>query len=228
MNSRSRRQTVLVSNTQATGADVSQAEATRAFAKIGLLSFGGPAAQIAVMHRVLVDEKKWLSEKQFLHALNFCMLLPGPEAMQLATYAGWLMHGVRGGVIAGLLFILPGLAMMLALASIFVAFGDVPLMAGIFYGLKAAVIAVVLQALIKVSGKALKTPAMYAVAAVAFIAIFFLRIPFPIIILGAALVGFLLWRAAPDLVPASTDDDEVEQQASVTGSPMEQTMRAVL
>ncbi|MEO0544039.1 MAG: chromate efflux transporter [Pseudomonadota bacterium] len=207
---------------------VTRAEATRAFAKIGLLSFGGPAAQIAVMHRVLVDEKKWLSEKQFLHALNFCMLLPGPEAMQLATYAGWLLHGVRGGVIAGLLFILPGLAMMLALAAAFVAFGDVPLMAGIFYGLKAAVIAVVLQALIKVSGKALKTSAMYAIAAFAFVAIFFLRVPFPIIILCAAIVGFMLWKLAPQLVPSNIDDDVV-QPATVKGqSPFNQTLQAVL
>ncbi|MEM1378693.1 MAG: chromate efflux transporter, partial [Pseudomonadota bacterium] len=207
---------------------VTQAEATRAFAKIGLLSFGGPAAQIAVMHRVLVEEKGWLSEKQFLHALNFCMLLPGPEAMQLATYAGWLLHGVRGGVIAGLLFILPGLAMMLALAAIFVVFGDVPVMAGIFYGLKAAVIAVVLQALIKVSGKALKTPIMYAIAAIAFVAIFFLRVPFPLIILGAALVGFLLWRANPRLIPVNVDDDETEVVTRSASKPMQQTLRAVL
>ncbi|MEL6920960.1 MAG: chromate efflux transporter [Pseudomonadota bacterium] len=207
---------------------VSQSEATRAFAKIGVLSFGGPAAQIAVMHRVLVDEKKWLTEKQFLHALNFCMLLPGPEAMQLATYAGWLLHGVRGGVIAGLLFILPGLAMMLALAAVFVAFGDVPVLAGVFYGLKAAVIAVVLQALIKVSGKALKTPAMYAIAALAFIGIFFMRVPFPIIVFGAALVGFVLWRTVPRLVPAGVDDDEDETAAQTTQSPMRQTIQAVI
>ncbi|MEL6201708.1 MAG: chromate efflux transporter [Pseudomonadota bacterium] len=210
---------------KANDANVSQAEATRAFAKIGFLSFGGPAAQIAVMHRVLVDEKKWLSEKQFLHALNFCMLLPGPEAMQLATYAGWLLHGVRGGVIAGLLFILPGLFMMLVLAAVFVVFGDVPLMAGIFYGLKAAVIAVVLQALLKVSGKALKTIAMYAIAAFAFIAIFFLRIPFPVIIFGAALIGFVLWKLSPSLVPVNVDPDETV--SSVGSSPMNQTIRAV-
>ena len=155
---------------------VSQAEATRTFARIGLLSFGGPAAQIAVMHRVLVEEKKWLSEEQFLHALNFCMLLPGPEAMQLATYAGWLLHGVRGGLVAGLLFIVPGLVMMLGLSAIYVAFGEVPVLEGIFYGLKAAVIAIIIQALIKVSGKALKFRGAYAIAAMAFIAIFFLRV----------------------------------------------------
>ncbi|MEN0002033.1 MAG: chromate efflux transporter [Pseudomonadota bacterium] len=207
---------------------VSQSEATRAFARIGLLSFGGPAAQIAVMHRVLVDEKKWLTEKQFLHALNFCMLLPGPEAMQLATYAGWLLHGVRGGVIAGLLFIAPGLVMMLALAAIFAVYGDVLVMAGIFYGLKAAVIAVVLQALYKVSGKALKTPVMYLIAAAAFIAIFFLRVPFPIIIFGAALVGFIVWKAAPALVPAAVDDDEAAPVASEGATAMAQTIRAIV
>ncbi|MEO1702509.1 MAG: chromate efflux transporter [Pseudomonadota bacterium] len=213
---------------KANDADVTEAEATQAFAKIGLLSFGGPAAQIAVMHRVLVDEKKWLTEKQFLHALNFCMLLPGPEAMQLATYAGWLLHGVRGGIVAGLLFILPGLFMMLALAAVFVVFGDVPLLAGVFYGLKAAVIAVVLQALIKVSGKALKTPAMYAIAVLAFVAIFFLRIPFPIIIFGAALIGLLLWRVAPDLVPTQADDDQVAGGQHSDINPFAQTLRAVL
>lgn len=196
---------------------VGQGEATRAFARIGLLSFGGPAAQIAVMHRVLVEEKGWLTEKQFLHALNFCMLLPGPEAMQLATYAGWLLHGVRGGLIAGLLFILPGLAMMLTLSALYVVYGDVPVLAGILYGLKAAVIAVVLQALIKVSSRALGAPVMYAVAAAAFVAIFLLRIPFPLIIAGAALIGFALWQLAPSALPASSVADETDGFAD-TGS----------
>lgn len=183
----------------------SEAEATAAFARIGLLSFGGPAAQIAVMHRILVEEKKWLTEPQFLHALNFCMLLPGPEAMQLATYAGWLMHGVRGGVIAGLLFILPGLAMMLALAAVFVTFGEVPAVAGLLYGLKAAVLAVVAEALIKVSRKALKSRAMIAVAVAAFVAIAFFKVPFPFIILGAALIGTALWRVSPASVALSPE-----------------------
>lgn len=188
--------------------NVSQAEATQAFARIGFLSFGGPAAQIAVMHRILVEEKGWLTEKQFLHALNFCMLLPGPEAMQLATYAGWLMHGVRGGLIAGLLFIAPGLVMMLALSATFVVAGHVPVIAGLLYGLKAAVLAVVIQALIKVSGRALGSAAMVAIAVVAFIAIALLRLPFPLIILLAAITGALLHAMVPTWLPAGRDEDE--------------------
>ncbi|MCR9124303.1 MAG: chromate efflux transporter [Phyllobacteriaceae bacterium] len=184
-----------------------QAEATRAFARIGFLSFGGPAAQIAVMHRILVEEKGWLTEKQFLHALNFCMLLPGPEAMQLATYAGWLMHGVRGGLVAGLLFIAPGLAMMLALSAVFVVAGDVPVIAGLLYGLKAAVLAVVVQALIKVSGRALGSAAMIAIATAAFVGIALLRLPFPLIIGLAAIAGTLLHVTAPHALPASKDAD---------------------
>ncbi|RKF05869.1 chromate transporter [Oceaniradius stylonematis] len=188
--------------------DVPPAEATRAFARIGLLSFGGPAAQIAVMHRILVEEKGWLTEKQFLHALNFCMLLPGPEAMQLATYAGWLMHGVRGGLIAGLLFIAPGLVMMLALSAVFVVAGDVPVVAGLLYGLKAAVLAVVVQALIKVSGRALGSAAMIVIAIAAFVGIALLRLPFPLIIALAALTGAVLHMAAPHLLPAAKGSDE--------------------
>jgi len=188
--------------------DVPQAEATRAFARIGFLSFGGPAAQIAVMHRILVEEKGWLTEKQFLHALNFCMLLPGPEAMQLATYAGWLMHGVRGGLVAGLLFIAPGLVMMLALSAVFVVVGDVPVVAGLLYGLKAAVLAVVVQALIKVSGRALGSAAMIVIAIAAFVGIALLRLPFPLIIAFAAAAGLVLHLAAPHMLPAATDTDE--------------------
>ncbi|MFZ2102605.1 MAG: chromate efflux transporter [Oricola sp.] len=175
----------------------SRAEAARAFARIGLLSFGGPAAQIAVMHRILVEEKKWLDEAQFLHALNFCMLLPGPEAMQLATYSGWLLHGVRGGLVAGLLFILPGLTMMLALSAVFVLYGEIPAVAGLLYGLKAAVLAVVASALVNVSKKALKSRAMLVVAAAAFVAIAFLKAPFPLIVIGAGLIGVVLARLAP-------------------------------
>lgn len=210
---------------------ISQSETTAAFAKIGLLSFGGPAAQIAVMHRILVEEKKWLTEQQFLHALNFCMLLPGPEAMQLATYAGWLLHGVRGGLIAGLLFILPGLVMMLAVSAIYVSFGDVPLIAGLLFGLKAAVLAVVLQALIKVSKRALGSSFMYVLAVAAFVAIFFLDIPFPIIILGAAIVGFLTFRFMPAWLPISVpSNDAIETNVESVGHPdaMAQTMRAII
>ncbi len=164
-------------------------ELTRTFGKIGLISFGGPAGQIALMHRVLVDEKKWLEERQFLHALNFCMLLPGPEAMQLATYAGWLMHGVRGGLVAGLLFIVPGALVLLVLSSAYVFLGDQDWMAGLLFGLKAAVLALVLEALVRVSKRALKDRFAYVLAVLAFLAIAFLKLPFPLVILAAALIG---------------------------------------
>jgi chromate transporter len=164
-------------------------EATRVFGKIGLLSFGGPAGQIALMHRILVDEKRWLDEPRFLHALNYCMLLPGPEAMQLATYSGWLLHGVRGGLIAGLLFVLPGAVVITALSAIYLLLGHVTFVQGFLFGLKAAVLAVVLEALIKVSRRALlDLPAVF-IAVAAFVAIAFLKLPFPLIILGAAAIG---------------------------------------
>lgn len=198
--------------------DVSQAEATRAFARIGLLSFGGPAAQIAVMHRILVEEKGWLTERQFLHALNFCMLLPGPEAMQLATYAGWLMHGVRGGLIAGALFIAPGLAMMLALSAIYVVAGDMPVVAGLLYGLKAAVLAVIVHALVKVSGRALGSAAMILIAAAAFAGIAMLRLPFPLIIALAAVTGAVLHIAAPRLLPSAGNTDEASAGHGAAGA----------
>ena len=162
------------------------------FGRIGVLSFGGPAAQIALMHKVLVDEKSWLSEKQYLNALSFCMLLPGPEAMQLATYAGWRIHGVLGGLLAGLLFVLPGAFVILALASIYAYFGDVPLMAALFLGVKATVLIIVIEALLKVSKRALKRTTHWVMAAIAFIGIFFLSLPFPLIVLGAGLYGFVL------------------------------------
>ena len=167
----------------------SLSELTRTFGKIGLLSFGGPAGQIALMHKILVDEKKWLEEKQFLHALNFCMLLPGPEAMQLATYAGWLLYGVRGGLIAGLLFVIPGSLVLMALSAAYVFLGDQTWMAGLLFGLKAAVLALVLEALLRVSKRALKDRFAYCLAAAAFIAIALLKAPFPLVILVAALAG---------------------------------------
>lgn len=167
------------------------AELVGVFARIGLVSFGGPAGQIALMHRVLVDEKRWLDEARFLHALNYCMILPGPEAMQLATYAGWLLHGVRGGLAAGLLFVLPGAAVLVALSIVYLLAGEVTIVEGLLFGLKAAVLAVVLEALIKVSRRALKGGWMAALAVAAFVAIAFLRLPFPAIVLGAALVGAL-------------------------------------
>ena len=177
------------------------AEATATFAKIGLLSFGGPAGQIALMHRILVDEKRWLDEARFLHALNYCMLLPGPEAMQLATYAGWLMHGVRGGLVAGLLFVLPGAFVLTALSAIYLLAGEVPLVQGLLFGLKAAVLAIVLEALVKVSRRALKNNTAFLIAIAAFVAIAFLGIPFPLIVLASALFGALAMRGSTEERP---------------------------
>ena len=168
---------------------ITLSEAFKAFGKIGILSFGGPAGQIALMHRVIVDEKRWLTEQQFLNALSFCMLLPGPEAMQLATYAGWRIHGTLGGLMAGLLFVLPGAFVIMALAAIYALFGDVPLVTAIFLGVKAAVVVIVIEALVKVSKRALKRFDYWVVAVLAFIGIFFLALPFPFIIVMAALYG---------------------------------------
>ncbi|WP_194095750.1 chromate efflux transporter [Marivivens aquimaris] len=174
-------------------------EATRVWAKIAALSFGGPAGQMAVMHRILVEEKRWLGEQRFLHALNFCMLLPGPEAQQLVTYVGWLMHGVRGGLIAGLLFILPGMLSILALSVVYVLYGDVAWVSAVFFGLKAAVLAIVVQAVIRLAGRALKTWLMRGLAAASFVGIFVFGLPFPLIILAAALVGWITVRGgAPE------------------------------
>jgi chromate transporter len=189
-------------------------EAVAVFARIGLLSFGGPAGQIALMHRSLVEEKKWLDEARFLHALNYCMLLPGPEAMQLATYAGWLLHGVRGGLVAGLLFVLPGAVLITALTIAYMLAGELELVQGLLFGLKAAVLAVVLEALIKVSRRALKSRAMVVLAVAAFVAIAFLDMPFPAIILAAGAIGAglhaagWLWPSAPGGSAAATAASE--------------------
>jgi chromate transporter len=169
----------------------SWAETLRTFLRIGLLSFGGPAGQIATMHRILVDEKKWLDEPRFLHALNFCMLLPGPEAQQLATYAGWYLHRVRGGVAAGVLFVLPGFLVMTALAALYVGLHQLPVIDGLFLGLKPAVLAVVLEATLRIGRRALRGVPAVSVAVVAFVAIFALGMPFPLIVLAAAVVGAL-------------------------------------
>ena len=165
-------------------------EATKVWVKIAALSFGGPAGQIAVMHRILVEEKRWIGDGRFLHALNFCMLLPGPEAQQLATYIGWLMHGVRGALIAGLLFILPGVVAIMALSWIYAVWGDVGFVAALFFGLKAAVLAIVLQAVFRVGKRALKNRAMQAIAVASFVAIFAFGAPFPLIVAVAALIGW--------------------------------------
>ena len=176
-------------------APVSLGEAAKVWARIAALSFGGPAGQIAVMHRILVDEKRWIGEQRFLHALNFCMLLPGPEAQQLATYIGWLLHKRIGGLVAGALFILPGALAIMALSWIYVLYGNTGLIAGLFLGLKAAVLAIVLQAVIRIGGRALRTVEAKLLAGVAFVLIFFLDVPFPLIVLGAGLIGFLAGRS---------------------------------
>ena len=177
------------------------AEAQRVWWRIGVLSFGGPAAQIALMHREVVEERGWLSEQQFLNALSFCMLLPGPEAMQLATYAGWRLHGVRGGLAAGLAFVLPGAAVVLALSMIYAAFGQVPFVAALFLGVKAAVLVIVLEALLRIAKRALTGGAAWVIAAAAFVGIFFLALPFPLIVLAAAIFGFVRARETTTEVP---------------------------
>lgn len=171
------------------------AEAVGVWARIAALSFGGPAGQIAVMHRILVEEKKWIGEERFLHALNYCMLLPGPEAQQLAAYIGWLLHKNRGGLIAGALFVLPGFLAILGLSYVYVLLGQTPLIEGMFFGLKAAVLAVVLQAVVRVGSRALKNNVMRGIAATAFVAIFFLDAPFPLIVLLAGIGGYIGGRA---------------------------------
>ncbi len=163
---------------------------TRVFGRIGLMSFGGPAAQIALMHRVLVEERRWLSERQYLDALSFCMLLPGPEAMQLATYVGWRLRGVPGGLLSGLLFVLPGALVVLALSMVYAALGSVPVIEGLFLGVKAAVLVIVVEALLRVARRALHRPLHWAIAGAAFTGIFFLGLPFPAIVLAAGVLGF--------------------------------------
>ncbi len=167
------------------------AEALRVWLRIGLLSFGGPAGQIALLHREVVDERRWIGERRFLHALNFCTLLPGPEAQQLATYLGWLMHGVRGGLAAGLLFVLPGAAVMLALSLLYATVGDVPLIAALFFGLKCAVLVLVVEALLRIGRRALKGRAAWVLATLAFAALFLFGVPFPVVVLAAGVVGYL-------------------------------------
>src|SRR6478752_4023212 len=199
-------------------------EAVRTWARIAALSFGGPAGQIAVMHRILVDEKRWIGESRFLHALNYCMLLPGPEAQQLATYIGWLLHGTRGGLVAGLLFVLPGFISIMALSIAYVLWQQQPIVEGLFLGLKVAVIALVIEALLRIGKRALTSRAALWVAALAFLAIAVLHVPFPLIVLAAGLAGFLRTRfgwgsfaaprarvAAPAAAPAVIDAGQLTQ-----------------
>jgi chromate transporter len=178
-------------NAEDTGHGISFGEAFRVWLRVALLSFGGPAGQIAVMHRILVEEKNWISESRFLHALNYCMLLPGPEAQQLATYIGWLLHRTAGGIVAGGLFVLPGIIAIMALSYIYAGFGNVGVIEALFFGLKAAVLAIVIQALVRVGKRALRNRIMIAFAASAFIAIFFFDVPFPIIIITAGVLGYV-------------------------------------
>src|ERR1051325_5663068 len=165
------------------------ATALRYWLKLGFISFGGPTGQIAIMHQELVERRRWISERRFLHALNYCMVLPGPEAQQLATYIGWLMHGAQGGIAAGALFVLPSLFILIALTWIYTAYGDVPIVAGILYGMKPAVTAIVVYAAYRIGSRALTNAALWSIAAGAFIAIFAFHVPFPYIVLAAGIVG---------------------------------------
>ncbi|MCI0997275.1 chromate efflux transporter, partial [Pseudomonas corrugata] len=177
---------------------VSLREAFWFWLKLGFISFGGPAGQIAIMHQELVERRRWISERRFLHALNYCMLLPGPEAQQLATYLGWLMHRGRGGVIAGALFVLPSLFILIALSWLYVAFGEVPVVAGIFYGIKPAVTAIVVHAAHRIGSRALRNSGLWAIAVASFAAIFAFNVPFPLIVLGAAVIGYFGGRWTPE------------------------------
>jgi len=194
-----------------TNLDVTFREALRVWVRVGLQSFGGPAGQIAVMHRILVEEKQWLSESRFLHALNYCMLLPGPEAQQLAIYSGWLLHGYRGGLVAGWLFVLPGFLSILALSIVYAWYPDTAAVAGLFFGLQAAVLAVVAEAVLRIGRRALKRPLHRYVAAGAFLAIFFGTVPFPFVILAAALVGLVEARSAGAGSAGSLPEEPTEE-----------------
>src|SRR5690554_294697 len=211
--------------TTANGRAVSFKEAFFYWLKLGFISFGRPAGQISIMHHDLVEKKGWITEKRFLHALNYCMLLPGPEAQQLAIYMGWLLHRTWGGIVAGVLFVLPSLFILIALSWIYIAFGDVPLVAGIFYGIKPAVTAIVLHAAWRIGGRALQNSVLWGLAAAAFAAIFVLNVPFPLIVAGAALAGIVggkWWpqyfrtrsghaATAKDYGPAVIHDDSPQQ-----------------
>lgn len=171
--------------------NVTLSNAARVWLRIAMLSFGGPAGQIATMHRILVEELRWIGDERFLHALNYCMVLPGPEAQQLATYIGWLMHRTRGGIVAGGLFILPGAISIMALSWVYVLFGHLGIVGALFFGLKAAVLAVVLQAVVRIGRRSLRNAVMRGLAVAAFVLIFFGGVPFPLIILSAGLIGYL-------------------------------------
>lgn len=193
-------------------------EALRFWLKLGFISFGGPTGQIAIMHAELVEKKKWIGEQRFLHALNFCMLLPGPEATQLATYCGWLLHRTWGGIAAGALFVLPSAVLLWTLSFVYARFGAVPWIAAIFYGLKPAVTAIVAAAVIRIGQRALKNGVMWGIAAAAFGAIFFLRVPFPLIVAGAALTGWLGGKFRPEKFPAAAGHSAVQSGTVIDDS----------
>jgi chromate transporter len=197
-------------------------EAFRFWLKLGFISFGGPTGQIAIMQTELVEKKKWISQSRFLHALNFCMLLPGPEAQQLAIYIGWLLHKIRGGVVAGALFVIPSIFVLWTLSYIYAAFGNLPWIAAIFYGLKPAVTAIVLVAVIRIGRKALKNFVMWTLAALAFVAIYFLKVPFPAIVAGAAIVGFvggIFWKEKLAVAASHVDEERLSVISDEQESP---------
>jgi chromate transporter len=190
-------------------------EAARAWFAISLQTFGGPAGQIAVMQRELVDERRWIGQQRFLHALNYCMLLPGPEAQQLATYIGWLLNGTAGGLIAGTLFVLPGVLAMLLLSTIYVAYGTTAVVTGVFFGVAPAVLAIVVQALLRIGRRAVDNPAWVALSVGAFIALFVFTVPFPVVVAAAAVAGWLLGRVRPALVHPTEQATSGDEPAPV-------------
>lgn len=192
-------------------------EALRYWTRLGFLNFGGPAGQIAMMHRDLVEKRRWISEERFLHALNFCMLLPGPEAQQLAIYIGWLLHRTLGGLVAGILFVLPSVFILLGLSYVYAAFGSAPAVAGLLSGLQAVVVAIVLAAVLRIGRRALKTPLQFATASAAFACIYFLGVPFPAIVFGAGLLGFLADRVASNAATATPDEAPTPPHALPSG-----------
>ena len=198
-------------------------EALRFWAKLGFISFGGPAGQIAMMQAELVEKRKWISQSRFLHALNFCMLLPGPEAQQLATYIGWLLHKTWGGIVAGAFFVIPSIFILWTLSFVYAAYGSLPSVAAVFYGLKPAVIAIVAVAVIRIGTKALKNEVMWMIAALAFVAIFFFKVPFPLIILSAGLIGFVggrVWESKFYVIAGHDDGNEASVLGDATESPL--------
>ena len=196
-------------------------QAVRYWAKLGFINLGGPAGQIAIMHEELVDKKRWISNNRFLHALNYCMLLPGPEAQQLAIYIGWLLNGTWGGILAGMMFVIPGFLVILGLSWTYAVHGDISWISAIFYGLQAAVIGIVASAVIRVGSKALKNPVLVAIAAIAFVAIFFLKVPFPLIVAGAALIGLLGARLAPNVFKSSGHGDPEDEDTLISDAAAE-------